>query len=794
MTDRMPLFSVELHLPTPIDSREMNDAPAARADDDLPVDSAPSGWATPQRFALILAVMIFIPFWNVLLGFETWGLRDFGVFSLPTAYFQRECFWHGELPLWNPYNCCGIPFLAQLNTLALYPLSLIYLLLPLTWALPLFCLLHLFLGGLGMYFLASRWTASRAGGALAGVAFAFNGVTLDVLMWPSHTATFAWMPWVILLVEEGWQMGGRKMILASLAAAMEVLGGGPETILFTWLILSGVALVECCREPARILTTARRFLAMGLLALGLSAAQLLPFADFAMHCSRNRNFAGSQWSMPPWGWGNFLVPVYQTSRWQQIVVQRDQYWTSSYYAGIGVLFLAALALWRRREWRVWLLGGFLGASLVLALGDNGFVFPWLKRLFPFVGMFRYPVKFVILTLATMPLLAAYAVADYERPPPAAGRRWGGEVLAGAVMIVLVGLVLWTARYWPVENTSFPSTVSNALSRTLFLVLTIVVAAVFCARPLMRCWSGVLLLALCWGDLTTHMPWQNPTMDASLFQPGFGKTELNLKPEPNIATSRLMMSPYSARQLYYKPASDLKTNYVLDRVVFLADCNLLDSLPKVDGFFSLALRETDHVLWLLDPGVGQQLDRLEDFLSVSYTIAPGSVFDWVPRTNFIPIVSIGQEALFADDQTIYNAIANMQINFRAQTYLPPEAKGQVRASRQPAAHVIATDFTPTRQRIQVTTPGPTLVVICQSYYHNWKATVDGVPAPLWRANYAFQAVEVPAGQHDILLTYRDKALWLGMMISVVSALICASGWVLFAGRATAGGPTCAASFQ
>ncbi len=57
-------------------------------------------------------------------------------------------------------------------------------------------------------------------------------------------------------------------------------------------------------------------------------------------------------------------------------------------------------------------------------------------------------------------------------------------------------------------------------------------------------------------------------------------------------------------------------------MFLADCNLLDSLPKVDGFFSLALRDSDKILWLLDSMNGQQLDTLEDFLSVSQTIALG----------------------------------------------------------------------------------------------------------------------------------------------------------------------------
>jgi hypothetical protein len=65
------------------------------------------------------------------------------------------------MPLWNPLNNCGMPFLAQWNTLSLYPLSLIYLLLPMPWSLGIFCLAHLFLAGMGMYYLAFRWTGHR---------------------------------------------------------------------------------------------------------------------------------------------------------------------------------------------------------------------------------------------------------------------------------------------------------------------------------------------------------------------------------------------------------------------------------------------------------------------------------------------------------------------------------------------------------------------------------------------------------------------------------------------------------
>ena len=57
----------------------------------------------------------------------------------------------------------------------LYPPSLIYLLLPLTWSLSFFCLLHLWFAGFGMYFLARRWTGNNFAAAFAGVAFSSTG-------------------------------------------------------------------------------------------------------------------------------------------------------------------------------------------------------------------------------------------------------------------------------------------------------------------------------------------------------------------------------------------------------------------------------------------------------------------------------------------------------------------------------------------------------------------------------------------------------------------------------------------
>jgi len=120
----------------------------------------PDEWFTPTRFALLLGLLICATYPEVIIGTKTFFHRDFALFGYPLAAYHRECFWHCKLPLWTPLSYCGLPFLAQWNTMTLYPLSLFYLLLPLSWSLGVFCLGHLFLGG-GWACICSRIVGRR---------------------------------------------------------------------------------------------------------------------------------------------------------------------------------------------------------------------------------------------------------------------------------------------------------------------------------------------------------------------------------------------------------------------------------------------------------------------------------------------------------------------------------------------------------------------------------------------------------------------------------------------------------
>ena len=54
-------------------------------------------WLTPGRFALVLGLLIFASFPQVVLGLQTFVVRDFGFFAYPLAHFQREA--HGAAPI-----------------------------------------------------------------------------------------------------------------------------------------------------------------------------------------------------------------------------------------------------------------------------------------------------------------------------------------------------------------------------------------------------------------------------------------------------------------------------------------------------------------------------------------------------------------------------------------------------------------------------------------------------------------------------------------------------------------------
>jgi hypothetical protein len=71
--------------------------------------------------------------------------------------------------------------------------------------------------------------------------------------------------------------------------------------------------------------------------------------------------------------------------------------------------------------------------------------------------------------------------------------------------------------------------------------------------------------------------------------------------------------------------------------------------------------------------------------------------------------------------------------------------------------------------RVSARGSGYVVLSDAIQSNWAATVDGVPAPMLRADHAFVAVAVPDGEHTVRFAYVGTGGGLGGWVSAVAAV-------------------------
>lgn len=195
-------------------------------------------WFSAKRFAIFLGLVLFANFPEVIWGSYTFFYRDYLSIVYPYAKYNHDCFWRGELPLWNPLNHCGVPYLAQWQTFVLYPGWWIFVPLPPSWSVGIYTLLHCFFGGMTMYFLARRWTNSPLGGCIAGIIYCFNGLMQNSLSWPHIVAAMSWAPLVILAVDNALRGTKKQVLLAALASGLQMLTGAAEQIGFTWMMIA----------------------------------------------------------------------------------------------------------------------------------------------------------------------------------------------------------------------------------------------------------------------------------------------------------------------------------------------------------------------------------------------------------------------------------------------------------------------------------------------------------------------------------------------------------------------------
>lgn len=745
---------------------------------------------------------------------------------LPWWSYAHDVLSAGHLPLWNPLVGMGAPLLANYQSALFYPPTWLYFLLAgvggvewMAWGQALVVAAHLAWSALGMAWLARRLGLGLLAQAVAGLSYGMSGYLVSRAGFFSINATAAWLPWVLAsltTVLEAGQPGERRrsFLFFTLCLTMQLLSGHAQTTWYTgllaglWVIFHWIEMVRS-GQSRRVISVALVVILAAAFALGLTALQLLPTAEYLSQSPRSAavdfDYA-LNYSFWPWHLLTFLAPGLFGSPATGDYWGFANYWEDAVYIGVLPLLLAFGALFasmRRRHpdpallpglrpaltWFLWSIFGF---SLLLALGSFTPIYPWLYRHIPTFSLFQAPARWMLWAVFALSLLAGIGAERWRRPEKRA-LYWTRLGTAGAFSILL-GAGLGWLFLGQVSPTFVRATAMLGFWCLGAGVLSLLAPparsdpiAITTRREVPLAWWRWAVVVWVMLDLLVAGWGLNPGGPLALFGPSPTTETIQ-----TLADGGRLFIP-DPQEYWLKYVRFLRfdtfdpgEDWMTLRAVQMPNTNLLDTLAVVNNFDPLVperfagwqamLAEVtpqvyDQMLRMMDVGVIGTLQRDRPY-GVRFQPLPGSErLRWVPCQW---VVSSSQEArqrmlsgeLDFTAQVVLEATAP-QANLGLSCASPPQS-----AQSAPQELALTTDGDPGRLVIDLHAPGAGWLVLSDVWYPGWRAWVDGRPAPILRANYLFRAVEVGAGDRQVVFIYQPLSFWLGLAVSLLSWLVLA----------------------
>ncbi len=422
----------------------------------------------PRWQVWLVALLIAIAFFGYLplTGSVFYG-GDIARIYLPQQVATARALEFDELPWWTADIGAGYPLVAEGETGALYPLTLaLHVLFAPDMLITVSIVLHLFLAGLGAWWLARVLQVSRRGALFSALVYALGGFMIAHAGHLSIVSTTAWLPWLLTLLHlTAKATDTRERVVTSLAlgavTALQFLAGHAQMTLLMFLPALAWALYLVLVSPDRLGTLKRLLLPAAGVLLGtiLAAPQILTTVELAGLSQRAGGLDSTfftSYSFHPFLVATFLSPFLLGNPYPSGSIELMG------YVGLIPLALSWIAL-RRDEAPVrWLLLGLAIAGLLLAFGRWNPLYGWLERVPPF-NLFRVPARYLLWTSIALALLAGIGfdrIRTGDGEKHLRGATHGGLALALAVLTVVLTsrapdadalVALW--RWLPLAHTA-----------------------------------------------------------------------------------------------------------------------------------------------------------------------------------------------------------------------------------------------------------------------------------------------------------------------------------------------------
>lgn len=782
----------------------------------------------PFRVAAPMDQLLIFPPWHAVFPEVEARLRGSDILfqQLPWHHWMQDELLAGRFPLWVSGPLGGYPLFAYYQTGALYPLHLLWALLPTGAGFGPIMALKLWIAGLGMWLflraLNLHWTASL----LASLGFMFSAGLVVWLPW-SHTNAHILLPWLCLAAYE-WCINRKKGALAAFAFlwACDLLGGSPEWF-FIVAICTGIWALGLIlsSSPRKWAWQAGGLAGSVIVGTLIGAIQLLPFfeslglshistirpvdAESAIARARLHLDASMMmnWIEPRW-WGQVYDGVLSG------ILPNESNGYIGQVALIGLVLLGIGLIQRKISLRFALPWVTVVVLCWIVVYDDS-IGILVRRLPGFSQMVNYRfligLSFGLLVLGALGWDRLARWLEERTAQPASGNRaW---VIAGLTMLGLSAIFLLVHWLGLVPKPNVGMTPDIPLLGALFppnsdyrwywtswqlaILVGIIGAGIVwwatakqidlhapsflsAAAPVA---IGVFLIADLWQLLYTF----NPTAPADWYYPDttFTQQVTSLVPptERFIAEGESLLTHTGLIYGYrdWRAQEPMFTERALQASLMLDPDYRTDAWNRYNMSMHDIRLQVAPMLGIryfvfpnnIDPNnpavadsTRPPLKKLADsdglglweaegvpgfaYLSDNITTEPdeASARNWMSTTTW----------------TQTRAYASMiEAPLDAISTIQPSSDGS-----SPGA-VSVDEYTPGHIRLTANAQRPSLLVVSESYYPGWHATLDGQPVQILRANYLSQGIVVPAGQHTIEMKYEPDSFRNGALLSVAGLL-------------------------
>jgi hypothetical protein len=693
-----------------------------------------------KRPLIFFPIVTILVLWPLSLGIYSLK-NDILTYYYPVRILASDAINTNSLPLWTPYINMGYPLHGDLQSSAWNPVIWLFSLLTnySLYGFHLEVLFYFCLAGIGFYFLCKDIGVGTLGALSLGLVYEFSGPLLDNVQFFTVFTSSCYLPFVLLFFR-------RTMINLKFKDAawtgfflyLLITGGYPSIFIGTFYLLLAYYIYFLFREKF----DSKRLFKYLLAALYISAVFLLlslpaiaSFTEMIKHIGRGKEqklsfiFENSTTILSLF---SFISPFSTTS---EMAGLESNVLMRSVYIGLIPLIILVEGILNKRikyssEIKFLLIAAIV--FLLFSLGDNFVVRELAYYTLPFMKYFRHPATFRLFT--TFLLLTVVAWHLTLKNETARNYNLIRNIVI-TVFIILVSALILTSK--------FDSKYSVVEFVLLFPKLGLKDITFF-QKLLLQTPAIVVMLLL------TLYTFKHRTRFKLIFY--ISMLDIILATQFILPVTVIGAKKMSIIEEYVKTPIE---RYPPEKLLSINE-NSKNSLDKTKT-------------------IGSSMVYQKHIGRNSYFITPGNLTsqNTFYKSEVRKIVFEFPVVYFADTivTELPSSVTHNSKKIAFVENLPNDFKNLPFEGSTGNLQVAANMFW-----LNVSAKRMSILILQQNFYPGWHAYVDEKETPIFKANMAFMAIDIPAGDHTIKFCYKPKLIYELWIIS--STLLMALAIFLF----------------